>query len=384
MRMSLAPKLVVIEGGLTATEPPVVPPAGDADRLYLPAAPTRAGDFAHLVAVSLTIHAVILAGSLAWNLFGEERASGGTEELVVIEGVNVVMLDQLPSAPSPLVEAAGIETSDEAAPVEETELTAVAAADVAPPMEDASETPAAKATPPVEAPVTPDQAVASALEAEAPPLSPTDALREVAGATGPGINRKEATTATDASKDDVPPPARDDAIKPTASEKAVKPVEETKQAAVAPAAAMPKKKVEAKKKEVASAASPSAAASQATPTARGPTKTKEKAGAGGKNSKAQGKANISSYRARIFAHLRRYQSYPAAARAKRLTGRAVVRITIGSGGRLVGASLVGSSGHAILDKEVLAMARRASPYPPIPAGMSAQIVIQAPIRFGTP
>jgi hypothetical protein len=173
--MSLAPKLVVIEGGLAAEEPPVIPPARDTDRIYLPATPTRPGDFAHFVAVSLTLHAAIVAGCIAWNLFGEERASGGTEELVVIEGVNVVMLDQLESTPSPLAEAAEIETSDEAAPVEETELAAVAPTEMAPPAEDVAETPpeaAAEARPPAEARVVPDEAVEPAPEAEAEAATP--------------------------------------------------------------------------------------------------------------------------------------------------------------------------------------------------------------------
>jgi protein TonB len=505
--MSLAPKLVIIEGGLTAEEPPVIPPAGDADRLYLPATPTRAGDFAHLVAVSLTIHAAILAGCLAWSVFGEERASGGTEELVVIEGVDVVMLDQLPSAPSPLVEAAEIETDDEA-PVEETELAAVAPEVTIPPTEDVAETPpdpaetaADEARPTVEALATPDHVVepAPTPAAETPPVAPPDEAHEVAEATVPAAGTSEvpaakteaatpvpedkpaartedlsvaaddaatpidedtvaavedlpasadeapapvedplaaalptedrqeavadaraaakdeptkpaeAPPATDLVKDDAlaPEPLRDEPVRPAdaetkvakAAEEAVKPVEETKQAAVAPSPeppplakaeppkvekkppVTPTRKAE-KKKQIASAASPSAAASQKTPTARGPTKTKEKAGAGGKSSTAQGKANSSNYRAKIIAHMRRYQRYRPAAGAKVLTGTAVIRITIGRGGRLVETSLVRSSGHTTLDMQALAIARRASPYPPIPAGMSAQVTIQTPMRFG--
>jgi protein TonB len=462
--MSLAPNLVIIEGGLTAEEPPVIPPARDADRIYLPATPTRPGDFAHFVAVSLTLHAAIVAGCIAWNFFGEERASGGTEELVVIEGVNVVMLDQLESTPSPLAEAEEIETSDEATPVEETELAAIARAEMAPPAEDIAETPpeaAAEARPPVEARVVPDEAVEPAAKAEAAtpvaedePAAEAEDLAVAADETATPVKESTIAAAEDlstyqaapsvedrvaaalpeeerpkpipdaAAKQDEPATpaeapatevASDDASEPKplvedpiksappeakvaeAPESVVKPVEETRKAVVAPAPEpapaaealpakveppAPPKKVEAKKKQVASAAKPSAAASQATPAAKGPTKAKAKAGAGGKSKQTQGKANVSSYRAKIFAHLRRYQSYPAAARAKRLTGRAVIRITIGSGGRLVGASLVSSSGHAVLDKEVLARARRAAPYPPIPPGMSTSVMVQAPIRFG--
>jgi protein TonB len=466
--MSLAPNLVIIEGGLTAEEPPVIPPARDADRIYLPATPTRPGDFAHFVAVSLTLHAAIVAGCIAWNFFGEERASGGTEELVVIEGVNVVMLDQLESTPSPLAEAEEIETSDEATPVEETELAAIARAEMAPPAEDIAETPpeaAAEARPPVEARVVPDEAVEPAPAAKAEAATPVAEDEPAAEAEDLAVAADETATpvkestiaaaedlstyqaapsvedrvaaalpeeerpkpipdaaakqdepatpaeapATEVASDDAsePKPLVEDPIKSAppeakvaeAPESVVKPVEETRKAVVVPAPEpapaaealpakveppSPPKKVEAKKKQVASAAKPSAAASQATPAAKGPTKAKEKAGAGGKSKQTQGKANVSSYRAKIFAHLRRYQSYPVAARAKRLTGGARVHLTIGSGGRLLGASLVSSSGHAILDKEALAIVRRAAPYPPIPPGMSASVVILAPIGFRIP
>jgi protein TonB len=131
---------------------------------------------------------------------------------------------------------------------------------------------------------------------------------------------------------------------------------------------------------VASLPNPSTPSSEANPTARGP--TKGKAGAGGTNPKAQGKASLSSYQSKLVAHLRRYRTYPAAARSKRLQGTALVSFTINSGGRVVGVSLAKGTGHSILDREAVAMVRRASPFPAIPPNMGkSQVTVRAPIRF---
>jgi TonB family protein len=46
---------------------------------------------------SLLLHAAIVAVAMWQNPFGEERAAGGTDELVTIEGVTVEMVDSLPS-----------------------------------------------------------------------------------------------------------------------------------------------------------------------------------------------------------------------------------------------------------------------------------------------
>jgi len=125
---------------------------------------------------------------------------------------------------------------------------------------------------------------------------------------------------------------------------------------------------------------PAAPSSAASPAARGPSKAK--AGAGGKAGNVQGKASLSTYQSRLVAHLRRFRAYPSAARNKRIEGVARVSITIERSGRVTAASLVGSAGHSVLDRAAIAMVRRASPFPPIPAGLGrSQITIRAPIRF---
>jgi protein TonB len=113
---------------------------------------------------------------------------------------------------------------------------------------------------------------------------------------------------------------------------------------------------------------------------RGP--TAGVAGAGGTNRDAQGRASASSYQATLFAHLRRFRSYPPEARRAGIKGTATVTFTVNASGALVSVTLSGGSGAAILDREALAMVRRASPFPPIPPGLrQSQMTVRAPIRF---
>ena len=460
--MSAAPLLRVIDGGLSVTaEARPLPRPHDGDRLYPAFKPGGAGAFIHVAAVSLILHGALIAASVAWNPFGEERAAGGLEELIVIEGVDVVLLDQMENAPSPLAEAQEIETADAAEPVTETEVASAVepASGRSPlpgeaipvgsdsPMEVAAEaaemrggaaaarneTAAAaepdwteaevlEEIPPSAAPATPveaeeeDAALAAAdesasessteeateiaeaptpasrdqrqepTEAKTPPETPTEEVAKVEPEASEPLPEPE-TARTEETTAPVPPDAATAELVP---EEIVEPVEDTVAAAaseILPEPPVEPKKVElpktkppAKKKTVASLPSPSAPSSEANPTARGP--TKGKAGAGGTNPKAQGKASLSSYQSKLVAHLRRYRTYPAGARSKRLQGTAVVSFTINSSGRVVGVSLAKGTGHAILDREAAAMVRRASPFPAIPPNMGkSQVTVRAPIRF---
>lgn len=123
------------------------------------------------------------------------------------------------------------------------------------------------------------------------------------------------------------------------------------------------------------ASTPSAAGKAA----RGP--TVGKAGAGGAKGGA-GKASLSSYNARLSAHLRAYRTYPPEAAARRITGSASVSFTIDRSGRVLSARLSRGTGHRILDDTAIAMVRRASPFPPIPAELGkATFAATVPIRF---
>ncbi|WP_020186158.1 energy transducer TonB [Methylopila sp. 73B] len=84
-----------------------------------------------------------------------------------------------------------------------------------------------------------------------------------------------------------------------------------------------------------------------------------------------------TWRSRLMAHLEKGKRYPAGARGER--GVAYVRFSIDAAGKVLSASLAGSSGHPALDGEALSLVRRASPVPAPPSG--ANRTITAPVRF---
>lgn len=514
--MPSAPTLKVIDGGrATAGQAPPVPPAIESERLFpiLAAAGSRDA-FYRVVAVSLILHGTVLLASVGWNFIGEERVAGGSEDMVVIEGVDVILLDKMPSVPAPLAEAREIDESDVAEALPSTDTSAImggrrpaevpvdrvglasgvppvaagetAATMVAPrsgvsiaqgqavsidslsanevaaqsvsdvssevaaePFEPAEAVTAAaeplvradsqasivsalpadavppdavaedralpvdpsrrdreiravdaalakRAQEPSEGPVSASQALrhpdrqlaaeqqAEAIETMRPPaavLPPDDPVARQANE--PAARRAETVDTTAAPPEPGPAPA-------VADDGSRRPIDDTSrvvaQEIVPDPPVPPKNPLEivkskpAKKPSAPAAPKASAAASAASPPARGPTKVN--AGAGGKAKDVQGKANLSSYQSKLVAHLRRFRSYPSAARRRRLEGSASVSITINRSGRVTGVSLARSSGHGLLDREAVAMARRASPFPPIPSGLGrSQITIRAPVRF---
>jgi periplasmic protein TonB len=96
-------------------------------------------------------------------------------------------------------------------------------------------------------------------------------------------------------------------------------------------------------------------------------------------------AAIASYNQLVAAHLQRFKQYPSGARAAGEQGTSRLSFTLGRSGQVLGSRLAGSSGHAALDGETLAMIRRAQPFPPMPpdlkqASMSFSIPVQFSIR----
>ena len=71
----------------------------------------------------------------------------------------------------------------------------------------------------------------------------------------------------------------------------------------------------------------------------------------------------SNYPGIVYAHLARLKRPLGSA-----TGSALVRFTVGSSGAVTSARLMRGSGVAAIDQEVQALVRRASPFPPPPAG----------------
>ena len=89
--------------------------------------------------------------------------------------------------------------------------------------------------------------------------------------------------------------------------------------------------------------------------------------------------NSANYNGIVAAHLARYKQYPAAARSAGAQGVATVSFSIDGGGRVTSARLAGSSGNPAIDQEVVAMARRASPFPAPPDGKGRNFTV--PVRF---
>lgn len=82
-------------------------------------------------------------------------------------------------------------------------------------------------------------------------------------------------------------------------------------------------------------------------------------------------AAVAAWRQRVLAHLARYRVYPEQARERGIRGRTGVAFTLTGNGTVASVSIASSSGAAILDQATLAMVRRAQPFPPNPAGGSA-------------
>lgn len=91
-------------------------------------------------------------------------------------------------------------------------------------------------------------------------------------------------------------------------------------------------------------------------------------------------AASNAYDALVFGHLQRFRRYPRAARGAQ--GTVVVRFELNRKGYVIASRVTKSSGNRVLDREALAILRRASPFPPFPAakpgGHDAWI---APVSF---
>ena len=85
------------------------------------------------------------------------------------------------------------------------------------------------------------------------------------------------------------------------------------------------------------------------------------------------------WQSRLLAHLERRKRYPSGAKSRREQGTAYVRFTIDANGNVMSARLARSSGFPELDREVVAMVKRASPVPAPPPGINRTITV--PVRF---
>ena len=93
-------------------------------------------------------------------------------------------------------------------------------------------------------------------------------------------------------------------------------------------------------------------------------------------------AAVSSWKSRVITLLEHNKRYPAEAAARREQGVAQLSFSIDRTGRMVARQIVRSSGSAALDREALALAHRAQPFPPPPSALPGEnISLIVPIRF---
>ncbi|MEM7176514.1 MAG: TonB family protein [Pseudomonadota bacterium] len=88
------------------------------------------------------------------------------------------------------------------------------------------------------------------------------------------------------------------------------------------------------------------------------------------------------YVAQLAAILTRHKRYPRRARSRRQQGVGHLFFAVDSGGRVIVSSLRKSSGHRLLDDEILAILTRVGRFPPIPADLGqSRVDVVVPIRF---
>jgi protein TonB len=93
-------------------------------------------------------------------------------------------------------------------------------------------------------------------------------------------------------------------------------------------------------------------------------------------------AAIASYNQLVAAHLQRFKQYPPQAKAAGERGVARLSFSLGRNGQVLASRLGGSSGHAALDAETLAMVRRAQPFPAFPSEIrQASMSFSVPVDF---
>jgi len=144
------------------------------------------------------------------------------------------------------------------------------------------------------------------------------------------------------------------------------------------------------------AASPDAVNADQPPDAASSAATASLAGAGGKagarDSRESGSADNRSgggrpgtsadYMAHLLAWLQKHKEYPREARFRHQEGTAMLYFEMDRSGQVMLSRLHRSSGHALLDREVLALIARAAPLPPPPADIPGERVpFVVPIQF---
>ncbi|MDR3203730.1 MAG: energy transducer TonB [Deltaproteobacteria bacterium] len=91
---------------------------------------------------------------------------------------------------------------------------------------------------------------------------------------------------------------------------------------------------------------------------------------------------LNAYISQIQRKLNRYKKYPPEAKSQGLGGQVKVNFSVNRQGQVIASRLVSSSGNRALDNEVLALLKRISPVPAIPAGLNSdRLNLTIPVVF---
>jgi protein TonB len=90
--------------------------------------------------------------------------------------------------------------------------------------------------------------------------------------------------------------------------------------------------------------------------------------------------SLKRWRDLVMARLQSAKRYPSGGAGAQ--GEVMIRFTLSRDGRVLGRSLIRSSGSSALDEEALAMVSRAAPFPPMPPEISGpSVILPVPVRF---
>lgn len=82
--------------------------------------------------------------------------------------------------------------------------------------------------------------------------------------------------------------------------------------------------------------------------------------------------SVAQYRQQLITAAVRYKLYPPAAVDNNWQGEVVVRLSVAASGTIAEVVLARSSGHGLLDEQVLAMFRNAAAEAPVPRALRGQ------------
>ena len=334
---------------------------------------------------AFAVHAATLAFMMAGPRDDLARSAGAAEDLLLIEGIPVELVESLPTPEAPPAEAA----AEPETPAEPVEMEPV---EEPPPDATPGVTEEVVEPPPAEPPQEPPPEPRVEPPQQTPPEPIDDTLPPAEAETGDLPARPEVPVAEPPPEEppvtEPPPPVEEPPLEeppPEEIQPEEPPPEDVEPPPPDPDAVPPPRPRPDRPEPAETPPEPPkpAAPPPSAPTAASSAARSGGAGGGGAAQTA-GTAADSAYRAKVAAQLARKKFYPNAARRDRLTGRTTVRFILNAAGRVTAVKVVRSAGSRILDDAAVEMVRGAAPYPPIPKGLGSTITIQAPIGFELP